>query len=387
MKKTLLVAAVSGAFSMTAAHAQSSVTLYGLLDAGLVFSNNQGGHQDWQQGSGALTTSVFGLRGNEDLGGGLHAVFRLESGIDVNNGGLANHSSLFGRQSYVGLSSDQYGTITLGRQFDSMVDFVSPLAMAGAGDGNNLAAHPFDNDNLSSSFSVNNSVKYTSANYNGLQFGGLYGFSNEAGGFGDNRAYSFGASYKNGPLNVGAGYMELNNAGGGISQTNPNGAVSSSDNDSTFTAKRQREWGVGANYAFGPATVGLVWTHTQLDDLGGVNIGGNFIGGLGGADLHLDNYEINGRYALTPALSLAGAYTYTDGHYDGTTSAHPKWQQGTLEADYSLSKRTDVYVEGVYQHANGGAAGTVFANAAINTLSPSSTDNQVAATVGLRHRF
>jgi GBP family porin len=386
MKKTLLVAAISGTFAMTA-HAQSSVTLYGLLDAGLVFSNNQGGHQNYQQSSSALTTSVFGLRGNEDLGGGLHAVFRLESGINVNNGATSNKNSLFGRQSYVGLSSDKFGAITLGRQFDSMVDYVSPFAMAGAGDGNNLAAHPFDNDNLSSTFSINNAVKYTSVDYNGLQFGGLYGFSNAAGGFGDNRAYSFGASYKNGPLAVGAGYMELNNAAGGIAQTNPNGAVSAQDNDSTFTAQRQREWGAGANYTFGAATVGFVWTHTQLDKIGGVNIGGNFFGGIGGADLHLDNYEINGRYALTPMLSLAGAYTYTDGHYQGATSAHPKYQQGTLEADYSLSKRTDVYVEGVYQHANGGAPGTVFANASINTLSPSSTDNQVAATVGLRHRF
>jgi general bacterial porin, GBP family len=386
MKKTLLAAALTGAFAMTA-HAQSSVTLYGILDAGLVFTNNEGGHQNYQQSSGALTTSVFGLQGNEDLGGGLHAIFKLESGIDVNSGALAYHNSLFGRQAYVGLKSDQFGSVTLGRQFDSMVDYVSPLTMTGAGDGNNLAAHPFDNDNLSSTFSINNAVKYTSIDYQGLQFGGLYGFSNEAGGFADNRAYSFGASYKNGPLNVAAGYMEINNAAGGISQTNPNGAVSQSDNDSTFQAQRQREWGVGANYVVGPATVGVVWTHTQLDNIGGVNIGGEFFGGIGGADLHLDNYEINGKYALTPMLTLAGAYTFTDGHYDGATSSHPKWQQGTLEADYSLSKRTDVYIEGVYQHADGGPDGTVFANAAINTLTPSSTDNQVAATVGLRHRF
>ncbi len=170
MKKNTFAAAVTGAFAMTA-HAQSSVTLYGLLDAGLVFSNNQGGHQDYQQSSGSLTTSVFGLQGNEDLGGGLHAVFKLESGFNINSGALAQRNALFGRQAYVGLASDQYGTVTLGRQFDSMVDYVSPLAMTGAGDGNNLAAHPFDNDNLSSSFSINNAVKYTSPTYNGLKAG------------------------------------------------------------------------------------------------------------------------------------------------------------------------------------------------------------------------
>jgi predicted porin len=129
-----------------------------------------------------------------------------------------------------------------------------------------------------------------------------------------------------------------------------------------------------------------VWTHTQLDNIGSLNVNGNSFS-VGGANLHLDNYEVNGRYALTPALSLAGAYTFTDGKYEGGLGTQdPKWQQASLQTDYALSKRTDVYVEGVYQHASGGG-NTPFANATINTLSPSSTDNQVAATVGLRHRF
>jgi general bacterial porin, GBP family len=85
---------------------------------------------------------------------------------------------------------------------------------------------------------------------------------------------------------------------------------------------------------------------------------------------------------------LQAAYTFTDGRVTGSQgTGDPKWHTVSLQADYSLSKRTDVYVEGVYQHASGdfGDAG---ANVAmINTLSPSSTANQVAATVGLRHRF
>ena len=94
------------------------------------------------------------------------------------------------------------------------------------------------------------------------------------------------------------------------------------------------------------------------------------------------------RYALTPALSLAAAYTFTDGKVSGVNgTGDPKWHTGSLQVDYSLSKRTDVYVEGVYQHASG-ELGNFGANvAAINTLSPSSTGNQVAAAVGLRHRF
>lgn len=99
------------------------------------------------------------------------------------------------------------------------------------------------------------------------------------------------------------------------------------------------------------------------------------------------------RYSLTPALAFVGSYTFTDGTVTGTGNNNsPKWHTFVLGTDYSLSKRTDVYLAGVYQHASGSLGydgnGTPIQNvASINMLSPSSTNNQVAATVGLRHRF
>ena len=385
MKKTLIIAGIMGAFAINA-HAQSSVTLYGTLDAGLVYTNNQGGHNNWQQGSGTVSDTYFGLRGSEDLGGGLHAIFTLEDGFNINNGQFNESNTLFNRQAFVGLQSDQYGTLTLGRQYDSVVDYLGPLSEAGSGYGNNLAAHPFDNDNLDNSFSIKNAVKYQSANYAGFHFGGLYGFSNDAGQFANNRAYSAGASYTNGPLNVAAAYLQLNNS---LGSTNSGGAVSAgAGSDANLTAVTQRTYGVGANYSFGPATVGLLWTHTQDDNLIAGDQNGVGFTVPTGTNLHLDNYEVNGKYALTPALSLNAAYTFTNGHATGGTSdGDPKWQTVSLQADYSLSKRTDFYLEGVYQHASG-TLGDGSANVAmINTLSPSSNGNQVAATVGLRHRF
>ena len=385
MKKTLIIAGIMGAFAINA-HAQSSVTLYGTLDAGLVYTNNQGGHNNWQQGSGTVSDTYFGLRGSEDLGGGLHAIFTLEDGFNINNGQFNESNTLFNRQAFVGLQSDQYGTLTLGRQYDSVVDYLGPLSEAGSGYGNNLAAHPFDNDNLDNSFSIKNAVKYQSANYAGFHFGGLYGFSNDAGQFANNRAYSAGASYTNGPLNVAAAYLQLNNS---LGNTNSGGAVSAgAGSNANLTAATQRTYGVGANYSFGPATVGLLYTHTQDDNLIAGDQNGEGFTVPTGTNLHLDNYEVNGKYALTPALSLNAAYTFTNGHATGGTSdGDPKWQTVSLQADYSLSKRTDFYLEGVYQHASG-TLGDGSANVAmINTLSPSSNGNQVAATVGLRHRF
>ena len=71
--------------------------------------------------------------------------------------------------------------------------------------------------------------------------------------------------------------------------------------------------------------------------------------GLDGTFARFNNYEVNARYALTPALSLAGSYTYTAGFLDGR---HPGWNQFNLQTDYALSKRTDVYVQGVYQRVS-----------------------------------
>jgi GBP family porin len=376
-----MVAALTGVFA-TAAHAQSSVTLYGLIDAGITYTNNQHGHSNWQQTSGSVNGSRWGLRGAEDLGGGLKAIFTLENGFGINDGSLKQGGREFGRQAFVGLSSNQFGAVTLGRQYDSMVDFVGPLALTGTQYGGTQFAHPFDNDNLNNSFRINNSVKYTSANYGGFKFGGLYGFSNQADGFANNRAYSAGASYNWGGLNVGAAYLQLNNNGatGAAAAFNAGGAVSS---DNTFFASRQQTWGAGASYAFGPATVGLVYSQTNLSGLAGIGAGASGqTGGVafGGDSAHFQNFEANARYALTPAVSIAGSYTYTRASLAGT---RPHWNQFNLQTAYALSKRTDVYLQGEYQQVNENAV----VNADINGLAASSNNKQIAVTAGLRHRF
>ena len=382
MKKTLMVAALSGVFA-TAAHAQSSVTLYGLIDAGITYTNNQGGHAAWQETSGSVNGSRFGLRGAEDLGGGLKAIFTLENGFGINNGTLKQNSRLFGRQAFVGLSSDQFGAVTLGRQYDSMVDYVAPLALTGTQYGGTQFAHPFDNDNLDNSFRVNNSVKYQSANYAGLKFGALYGFSNQADGFANNRAYSAGASYSFAGFNLAAAYLQLNSNGatGAQAAFNSGGAI---NGDNTFFAGRQQTWGAGANYTFGPATAGLVYTQTNLSSLAGIGAGASGVtGGIatGNSSAHFQNFEANARYALTPALSVAGSYTYTRASIEGQ---RPHWNQFNLQTAYALSKRTDVYLQGEYQQISENGVGL---NADINGLAGSGNEKQVAVTAGLRHRF
>ncbi len=392
MKKTLLVTALTGVFA-TAAHAQSSVTLYGLIDAGITYTNNQGGHSAWQMRSGTVNGSRWGLRGSEDLGGGLHAIFTLENGFSIANGTASQSSRMFGRQAFVGLASDQYGAVTLGRQYDSVVDYLAPLSNTGTQYGGTIAAHPFDNDNLNNSIRFNNTVKYTSVNYAGFKFGGTYSFSNST-EFANNRAYSFGASYAWGGLNLAAGYLQLNNSTPtGVFNSTADGpsasAAGAQTGEWTFLAGRQRTFGGGVNYTFGPATAGFVYTQTQLGDTagGGISATQSGVSGSGIAfradSARFQNFEGNIRYSLTPALSLAGAYTYTRTSLGG--GVNPNYNTVSLQSDYLLSKRTDVYLQGNWQHASSNPADI---GPFLNGVSSASTSHdQVAVTVGMRHRF
>nr|WP_321964172.1 porin [Paraburkholderia sp. J7] len=373
-----------GTLAAPAAHAQSSVTLYGLIDAGIMYTNNvasgKTGGALWQATSGNVNGSRFGVRGSEDLGGGLHAVFVLENGFNVQNGKLGQDGRMFGRQAYVGLASDQFGSLTLGRQYDSLVDFVAPLSATAGTFGDTGFAHPFDNDNLNHSLRMSNAVKFTSNTYSGLKFGALYAFSNNT-DFAVNRAYSFGASYTNGPLAIAAGYLQLNGTQGATASSP--GAVDLAESTAngkggfSLGADRLRSFGGGINYTFGPATAGFVFTRSEYT-------GTSSFGSQGG-DMSFNNYEVNGKYQLNPAWSLGLAYTFTDGHVSNTTTfgADPKWNQVDAQVVYRLSKRTDLYGEAMYQHATGHNY-VAFINTAGGA---SSTANQVVGTVGLRARF
>jgi len=383
MKKTLLVAALSGVFA-TAAHAQSSVTLYGLVDAGITYANNAGGHSLWKATSGTVNGSRWGLRGSEDLGGGLKAIFTLENGFNIQNGTLGQSSRMFGRQAFVGLASNQFGAVTLGRQYDSVVDYLAPLSNTGTQYGGTIAAHPFDNDNLNNSVRFNNTVKYSSIDYAGFKFGGTYSFSNST-SFANNRAYSFGAKYSWGGLNVAAGYLQTNNDINNL-QMNSSSFSGAQAGDFTFAAGRQRTFGGGVNYTFGPATAGFVYTQTNLSNAVGISAAqsGRSNGlAFNATSARFQNFEGNIRYALTPALSLAGAYTYTRGNFGG--GENPNYNTVALQSDYALSKRTDVYLQGDWQHVSSNPQNI---GAYLNGLGSASTrQDQVAVTVGMRHRF
>jgi len=392
MKKHIVALAVLTAFAGPA-FAQNSVTLYGLIDEGFDFTNNVLGHHDYELQSGFVQGSRWGLKGTESLGNGLKAVFQLENGFNLSNGRLGQGGLMFGRQAYVGLASDSYGTLTVGRQYDSVVDFLAPTTANGSW-GGLLFSHPFDNDNTDNTFRVNNTVKYLSPDFAGAQFGGTYSFSNST-NFANNRQYSIGGQYANAGLLFAAAYLQANNP-----SANATGAIGNGG-DTNFVASRLRIFGAGVNYTFGPATAGFAYTNADVRDptangyLNQMTTGETLApvtGPLAGAavtSIRFQNFEINGKYQLTPTLYVGAQYVYTLETYNTALgSARPKIHSFGLMADYNLSSRTDVYIQGAFQKVGGDATGSSLDNAYVpGAADLSGSSRQVVGRVGLRHKF
>lgn len=393
MKKSAIFAAMAacGIMASGVAHAQSSVTLYGLLDVGIDYISNQkgtsgSGGKSFGLQSGNLNPDRWGLRGSEDLGGGLSAIFTLENGFTINNGKFGQGGDEFGRQAFVGLASKQYGQITFGRQYDDVVSFVGPLSAVGLGFGGVLASHPFDNDHLALDVRMNNAVMFRSIDYSGLKVGGGYAFSNSATGFRQNNAFTGGASYDRGNLSLAAGFFQANHPGGLATGNTTNGALSSSDTDAQLVGVRQRIYSAAIRYMLGATEVGFFFSRTSLDGPTEIAHGGAYVP-LAGNFITFYNYELHARYAITPAFHVGGAYTYTQGHFvSAADSVSPKWNQLMLQADYSLSRRTDVYLEGTYQRVTS-TSNAALSQAGIYTFGTSSSNRQAVVALGIRTKF
>jgi predicted porin len=388
--KALSRLAVPTALALAAAgaHAQSSVTLYGIVDAGIAYVHNAQGTGGVNQAtlvkfsSGNLSGSRWGLKGTEDLGGGLSAIFQLENGFNVGTGALGQGSREFGRKAIVGLASNTFGTLTLGRQYDPLVDLVQPLTEDGPFGG--VFGTPGDLDNYDNSLRVSNSLKYTSPLIAGLQFEALYALGGVAGATGNGQTYSFGAGYANGPLSLAAGYFFAN--GGNTLTSGVRTWTSSSDslfntviNQGFASANSIQIVRAGGEYAIGAVTFGLAYSNTQY-----------------GSDAFSTFHETakfnNGsafvNYQFTPALRAGVGYNYTS--LTGPASAH--YNQVNLGGDYALSKRTELYALAGYQKASGHTLGTngkaVAAQASIGDFGVNSgTDTQELVAVGIRHKF
>ncbi|TCP04841.1 porin [Caldimonas thermodepolymerans] len=207
MKKSLLALAVLGAFA-GAASAQSNVTLYGRVD--LSIARNIGtDHWVMQNGSG----SRLGVRGAEDLGGGLKAIFNVEHRFEADSGTLTNANKFWHGRSIVGLAGDSWGQIHLGREYSPAFLYVSLLADPWGYD--TVAAHL----NLSGAGNLptrkDNTINYSSPDISGFRAHFQWAMD-EVPGNDSNGDWALALTYSAGPLWVGFGYDRTDSRAGGF---------------------------------------------------------------------------------------------------------------------------------------------------------------------------
>ncbi|MEX3672401.1 porin [Paraburkholderia phenoliruptrix] len=364
------------------AHAQSSVTLYGLIDAGFGYVNtNQGSRYAMMNGN--LNGDRWGLKGVEDLGGGLAAIFQIENGFNVGTGALGQGGREFGRQSWVGITSASVGTLKLGRQYDAVVDKVQGLTLESV--LGSPATTPGDVDNNDNSARISNAIKYVSPVFGGIQFEGLYALNGVAGQPGSGNTYSAAASYTGGPLSIAAGYLHGSNtaAASGQLRTTWSGTMDSIF-DGPISNGYQTAATIGiahaaARYQLSALTLGAVYSYAAFN----ADAQSTFK-----SQQHFNSGKVYALYQISPSVLGGFGYIYTRG--GGDTSA--TYNQVTAGATYTLSKRTDFYAVAAYQHASGtqrtAAGGLVDAVASVGSYGLTGNGHsQTLVVVGMRHRF
>lgn len=339
------------------AQAQSSVTIGGVLDAGLSYVTNQNGSNNTLVDTGIQSPNLFHIRGSEDLGGGNKVIFMLQSQFQLDTG--ATVGNFFGRQAWVGVSGD-WGTVTVGNQYEFMFESLSAARFGstiryvslhdlhqGPFQALGVDRNGFDFNRVAGATRVQNSLKYVSKSVNGLSAGAMIGLGEQSDAFGRNGTSSFGLNYANGPLSLNAAYTYAK--------------VATIDNGNSGI----RNWGAGGRYTIGRQTLDLLYTNTT----------NTF------TRAEVDVIEAGVATALSAATNLRVYYHHMKGNEQLTDN---KSHQAGLLLDYALSKRSDIYLNAVYQKVSGGPNARAWITA---MAAGSGGDSQGVLRAGVRHSF
>ncbi|OWY27435.1 porin [Herbaspirillum robiniae] len=375
MKKSPLLPAVLGmaAALPLAAQAQqdSSVTVYGVIDMSLAYTSKAapGNHSRLSLDSGDQMASRIGFRGKEDLGGGLSAIFQFETGFSADDGGMATPGTLFDRKSVVGLSGHA-GTLTLGRQTDSLEDIGTRYTSFQIFGGGGVRAGHFNSLDRITGARTSNSLRFDTASYGGVTGSLFYGMGEVAGNNAAGRAVGVGANYAGGAFGLGGAYYQSKLAADAL-------PARAGDTDlKTFT--------LGASYQAGPAKLFAAWSQTRrplqapLAATGLVNIT---------SATRANIIDIGVDYAHDARLHLLASVIHdrTDIARAGAGATRARTTQLNLGVDYLLSKRTDVYA--VLSRQNAGEVNNPGVIGAAYAVAPTDDSAQNVLRMGLRHKF
>lgn len=363
MKKLHIALAVAGVLTATA-HAQTTVDIYGVVDMGFVrdtgtvagLTNGTGGAivpAGSKLSSGAQSGTRLGFKGTEDLGGGLKALFVLETGIAADTGGFNQGNTAFARQTFVGVRGD-FGTVTLGRQYTSyflsLSQVADPFAAGLAGNAQNLmlppgvpAGLPAATDPITRgaeadrAIRMNNAIKYQSTVMNGFSGEIAYGLGESVDGTKPNRVLTAAVNYSVQALNVSLAAYRKNNR--------------------TDTDKLQSVL-LAANYNFGVAKVFAAYADNDWSAIKSRDL-------LIGATVPFGPHNFIASYIRKTGRDAS----------DGDDAS-----QWALGYTYSLSKRTNLYAAYGQINNDGAARYTVGNNSENGT-------GDKAFNLGVRHTF
>ncbi len=384
MKKTLIALAVFGTFSGAALANGNNVQLYGLIDMGVThfdgISNGKGGTtSSTGVSSGVQSGSRIGLKGTEDLGGGMSVFFDAETGFcaagttqaavvgsgKVASGGYCTGGGFMQRQSYVGLQGD-FGQVIGGRMYNA--DFnneanMDPFGYGLTGDIGNMGLAGARSDQV---------LAYVTPNLSGFTGVAAYVFSingtvaNDAAASTSNvpRAWTVNGEYDNGPITAGLNYTQA---------TNVTQASAAAVNDGKMDLYQ-----IYGAYNFGVAKVSGIYEHQKMDYYNGAN----------------KFWMLGLTVPVGPGSILA---SYSERQNDmSTTTAPAVTSQGTAKQyaigyTYSLSKQTNLYAS--YAHISNNAAtatqvGTAFAvGDSTDGFTGVTGQSSTGLAVGIRHQF
>lgn len=389
MKKATLAVAVLAA-STSAAWAQSSVTLYGIVDAAVRYTTNANpGTSTKTVVPGGMSQSRLGVNITEDMGGGLKALANLEHRLQSDTGAVSGNPD-FWRQAWVGLQSSEFGQIRLGRQYNILFDLYTSTFASFRYSPYIEAYKP--EIGLAMTARQDNMVKYL------VQLGNVYGEIQVSAGEGATGAAAaqpaktMGAMlrYNDGTWGAGGAYLQAEEQ----------------------TGKKIKATVLGVSYTDGPLYVHASWGENKFDGLSnlitsptsvsdaasafrvGLTTRGAYTSGLLGASVFNTNsadiktrtmYMFGATYQLTPQFNIgANAWLTKQKHYglalaplglSTNANVSSKADFFAVVLDYAFSKRTDVYLEADYTRTSGSVA---FANGATK---------RGGSMLGLRHRF
>jgi predicted porin len=352
------------------AQAQSSVTLYGVLDEFVGYQSSKAGGKSTSLsvlGNNGELTSRWGLRGTENLGGGYRTTFDLENGFDPDTGKQQNAYRFFDRQAWVGVAAP-YGEVRFGRQNTPM------FAWSGNMDAFSAATYGSGyNDFANWLARVDNDISYISPKISGTQIELHYSVGGQPGTLAGNAVYQAGVQTNQGPVYLALAYLNAANA------TNTN---------------RVQEIMAGGNfdYGWGKIYIGFFRANDVISSTTGnalSNPAGKYDPAVGPVSNVAGNYHttwsFSADYRFSPFLSVGAGYAFIS----DSSSLDNDARQMSAIVNYDLSKATRLYAV-VSRLNNYNSAEFKMAGASITTgsfLTPGAGQSETGAQVGIRHTF